>query len=249
MKFEESKEKFENEIKRYVNKKDNDYFMRYLIEDHTKSLRNRNILNMRNVTDLEESDFEKITDSFFDSSKNVVDDIINLEWNRQIRGYWEDKLKLLELYTSPLKRIDPNMNPMNVYNQVNSLKIKIQRRLLIMKFKYSKSEQKHDLADGTKRNYKNLRFYWIHDDGLERRSISKHVSFEESDIDRVITPSLRDSGYTIYSKTRNNILIVGYGNSRYAVKLNYKENVNEDEFFHIFYFNELLSMFNKIYKQ
>lgn len=249
MKLEESKEKFEKEIKRFSNKKDNDYFIRFLMENRTKDISYKNILDIRNVNNLDMFEIDEISDDFFENSKNVVDDIFTLERKKHQFGYWEDKLKLLELYTRPLTRNFLNSNPMTIYNEVNSLKIKIERRLLILDFKYSKSEQKHELADGTKKNYNILRGYWIHDDGIKRRSISKNVSFEESVIDDVIRRSFHQSDYTIYPKKKNNILIVGYGDSKYAVKINFKENVNEDDFFRIVYFNELVSMFNKIYKQ
>lgn len=249
MKLEESKEKFENEIKKNITKKENDYFIRFLMKDHTKDISYKNILDIRNVSNLDMFEIEEISGDFFENPKNVVDDIFTLERKKHEFGYWEDKLKLLQLYTRPLSRDYLNLNPMTIYNEVNSLKIKIDRRLLILDFKYSKSEQKHELADGTKKNYNILRGYWIHDDGNRYRSISKNVSFEESVIDDVIRRSFHNSGYTIYPKKRNNIWIVGYGESKYVVKINFKENVNKDDFFRIVYFNELVSMFNKIYKQ
>lgn len=249
MKLEELKEKFEKEIKRFSNKGQSDYFLRFLMEDHISDIKYKNMLKTININKLDLFEVDEITDSFIENSKNVVDDILSLEWKKHQIGYWEDKLKLLELYTSPLRRSNLNLNPMTIYNELNSLKIKIERRLLIIDFKYSKSEQKHSLSDGTKKNYNIIRGYWIHDDGFKRRSISKNVSFDESVIDDVIRRSFHNSDYTIYPKKRNNIWIVGYGDSKYAVKINFKENVNEDDFFRIVYFNELVNMFNKIYKQ
>lgn len=200
--------------------------------------------------------------NIIDESLKTVDDLWNasvynrydpfyIEWENHIKGYWEDKIDLLEKYTIPV--MNAQMTPFEVSLFLNGLLNKIEKRVLIINFVFSTYEQIQERVGSEPVVYKFIRTYWINKHGDKVRMITKHLGtkFEEKLVEIgkmfsnrgfIVSQNVRLFKDDVQTKTYD--LVIERENARYVVDLKFEEN----DFNYFLILNELLNKFKEDYK-
>lgn len=200
--------------------------------------------------------------NIIDESLKTVDDLWNAsvynqydpfykEWENHIKGYWEDKLDLLEKYTNPI--MNAQMTPFEVSLFLNGLLNKIEKRVLIINFVYSTYEQIQERVGHEPVVYKFIRTYWINKHGDKVRMITKHLGTKFDEKTAEIGKMFTNRGFIVSQNVRlhkNDGQIITYDlviereKARYVVDINFEI----DDFNYLLILNELLNKFKEDYK-
>lgn len=229
-------------------KKDNIY--KVLEKDHTSQVVYFDKIKLKvlpyNIVD----NSLKTADELWSSSYYKQYDPIYIEWENHIKGYWEDKLELLEKYTKPIE--DSQMTPYEVNLYINGLLNKIEKRVLILNFDYSIYIQEQHRELGEPKKYEFIRTYWINKYGDKVRMITKHLGNKFVEKASEIGKMFSNRGFIVSQNVRifrvnNQVttydLVLERENSRFVVDLKF----NVEEFNSLLILNELLSKFKEDY--
>jgi hypothetical protein len=173
-------------------------------------------------------------------------DVYLSEWEKHYEGYWNDKLRLLEEYLQP---VGTGKTPLEIYNQLNDLMIKIERRSLLLVPDPKSVEQKHTRISGMEKDYLFLRNYWVDEDGVKKRMISKHVGEKYQNIEQEVMDMFHHKGYGVIRDYRSEKgfsydVVIQRGDMKTVVEI---KMVNKDIFNQLFMFDELLKKFQEQY--
>ena len=173
-------------------------------------------------------------------------DIYLVDWLNHLEGYWQDKLSLLEEYLHPF---DYLKSPVEIYNQLNDLMIKIERRGLLLSPDPKEVEQKHTRISGMEKDYTFLRNYWVDNEGIKKRMISKHVGDKYQNIEQEVMNMFHFKEYGVIREFRSEKghsydVVIQRGDMKTVVEI---KMVNKDKFKQLFMFDELMKRFNEDY--
>lgn len=173
-------------------------------------------------------------------------DIYLVDWYKHLEGYWMDKLSLLEEYLRP---VDNLKTPLEIYNHLNDLMIKIERRGLLLTPDPKEVEQKHTRISGMEKDYKFLRNYWVDDDGFKKRMISKHVGEKYLRIQEELMNLIHYKGYGVIREFRSEKgngydVVIQREDMKTVIEI---KMINKEIFNQLFMFDELLKKFNEDY--
>lgn len=133
--------------------------------------------------------------------------------------------------------------------------IKIGRRRFLLdplpKYPNNIVEQKQKRLDGSEKDYKFIRSYWIDDDGEKKRMIARHIGYRFTQLEKEIADLFYNRGFAVHRGYRS-----GKGNTydmmveRDGMKTVVEvKMVNENTFNDLFVFDELQKRFNQDYAQ
>lgn len=229
----------------------NDNIYKFLEKDHTSKAVYSDKIRLKvlpyNILD----NSLKTADELWKSSDYKQYDPIYTEWENHIKGYWEDKLDLLEKYTNPV--MNAHISPFEVSLYINGLLTKIEKRVLIINFVFSTYEQIQQRVGSEPVVYKFIRTYWINKHGDKVRMITKHLGnkFDEkiseigkmfSNRDFIVSQNVRLFKDDDQIKTYD--LVIEREKARYVVDIKLEEN----DFNYLLILNELLLKFKEDYK-
>lgn len=190
----------------------------------------------------DKKEFEKYFDPKYD--------IINVDWNHHHNDYWKDILQLLKDYQ---KVHAVNDSPLGIFNAQSDQMTKIGRRrfLLDPEPKYPKNivEQKQKRLDGSEKEYKFIRVYWIDNDGKKNRMIARHIGYRFTQLEKEIADLFYNRGFAVhrgYRSGKGNIydMMVERDGMKTVVEV---KMVTENTFNDLFVFDELQKRFNQDY--
>lgn len=179
-------------------------------------------------------------------------DIFWQEWNNHHHEYWKDIHKLLEDYQ---KVRTVNDSPLGIYNAQSDQMIKIgQRRFLLdPEPKYPKNivEQKQKRLDGSEKDYKFIRAYWIDSDGAKKRMIARHIGNRYLQLEKEIADLFYNRGFAVHRNYRSNHgnfydMVIEREGMKTVVEV---KMIGEDSFYDLFLFDELQKRFNQDYQR
>ena len=173
-------------------------------------------------------------------------DVFVQEWTTHVKRYWEDKLLLLEEYTKPINQL---ASPMEVFNKLSEIMIKIERRSILLKPELKIVTQKHSRLSGDQRDYKVLRAYWVDNRGEMKRLISRHIGDRYNNLEKEITDIFYNRGFAPlrnYKSDNGNRydLVIERDRMKSVVEI---KLVNADVFNQLFLFDELSKRFKQDY--
>jgi hypothetical protein len=177
-------------------------------------------------------------------------DIFWQEWNYHHNEYWKDILQLLEDYQNAHFE---NSSPLEVFNKISDGMIKIGRRRLLLdplpKYPYNIVEQKQKRLDGSEKDYRFVRCYWIDDDGEKKRMIARHVGFRFTQLEKEIADLFYYRGFAVHREYRSEKgnsydLMIERAGMKTVVEV---KMVKENAFNDLFVFDELQKRFNQDY--
>jgi hypothetical protein len=113
-------------------------------------------------------------------------------WEYHFKGYWRDKLLLLEKYFS-LSNGGKSIIENN--NELFNLMYKIEKRAILLNPNPKQFDIKQKRLCGDEVYYKFIRSYWIDDKGNKKRLIARHIGFKEKDMIKTIETIFYDRGY------------------------------------------------------
>lgn len=186
----------------------------------------------------DENEYKKYSDPKYD--------VYRMEWEKHLEGYWKDKLQLLEDYLTP---VNNNDSPMEIYNRLNDLMIKIEKRSLLLTPEPKLVEQKHTRVSGQERDYIFVRTYWIDEDGSKKRMISRHIGERYENIHKEVMDLFHNKGFGVirdYKSGNGKIydVVIQRGDMKTVIEI---KMVNKDIFTNLFLFDELLKKFEEEY--
>ena len=178
-------------------------------------------------------------------------DIFWQEWNYHHNDYWKDILQLLEDYQNEHFE---NKSPLEVFNKISDGMIKIGRRRLLLdplpKYPYNIVEQKQKRLDGSEKDYRFVRCYWIDDDGEKKRMIARHIGYRFTQLEKEIGDLFYNRGFAVHRQYRSKKgnkydLVIERAGMRTVVEIN--TDKKELTFNDLFVFDELQKRFNQDY--
>lgn len=191
----------------------------------------------------DKKEFEK----YFDPNN----DIFNLERMQHYHGYLGDILNLIEDY----QKISPLYDsPLGTFNTMSDKMIKIGRRrfLLDPQPKYPKNivEQKQKRLDGSEKDYKFSRVYYIDDDGSKKRMIARHISDRYLRVEQEIADLFHHRGFAVHREYRSANgkpydMVIERAGMKIVVEV---KKIGEGTFNDLFIFDELQKRFNQDYQ-
>ena len=245
----ELKTKIEDRLSEYKSViRDNDPVIKFIRKDHIGKFHFSSGLRMLPIELVEkygsiilqdEREYKK----YFDPSY----DVYLVEWQKQVEGYWRDKLLLLETYLTP---INETRSPLETYNHLNDLMIKIEKRSILLTPDPTKIvDQIHTRISGQAKDYKFIRSYWIDDDGNKKRMIARHIGDKFLQLEKEVMELFLKRGFGVIPNYR---LPDG---SKYDLVLQREEMktvveikmINTKSFTNLFLFDELLKKFEEEY--
>jgi len=177
-------------------------------------------------------------------------DVFLSEWEFHYGEFWKDLLHLLEVYQ---KADTFNQSPLAIFNDLSDLMIKIERRSLVLnpEPKYPKNivEQKQKRLDGSQKNYKFLRVYWIDEDGSKKRMVARHIGNRYDQVEKEVADLFHNRGFAVhreYKSTQGKIydMVIEREGMKTAVEV---KMINENTFYDLFLFDELQKRFKDEY--
>lgn len=177
-------------------------------------------------------------------------DIFYQEWSFHYEEFGNDLLNLLDEYQN-VKTF--NQSPNEIFNGISDLMIKCERRSLLLnpEPKYDKYivEQKQKRLDGSEKNYKFLRVYWIDTDGTKKRMVARHIGNRYDQVEKEVADLFHNRGFAVhrgYRSPQGNIydMVVEREGMKTAVEV---KKIKEDTFYDLFLFDELQKRFKEEY--
>jgi len=200
---------------------------------------------------VEKKGIESLKDKMeFDKLFKPEYDVFINEWESHYAEFWKDILHLLEVYQ---KADTFNQSPLAIFNEISDLIIKCERRSLLLnpepKFPKNIVEQKQRRLDGSEKNYKFLRVYWIDDDGTKKRMIARHIGNRYDQVEKEVADLFHNRGFAVhreYKPTQGIIydMVIEREGMRTAVEV---KRIKEDTFYDLFIFDELQKRFKEEY--
>ncbi len=119
-------------------------------------------------------------------------DVFLQEWEKQYESYWMDRLQLIEYYLNPREN---NLSPFEEFNRLSDQMIKIEKRSLLLKPDPKTVEEKQTRLNGSEKDYKFIRSYWIDEKGEKKRMIARHIGYRYLQIEKEIGDLFHDRGF------------------------------------------------------
>ena len=244
MKIEDCKNIFEQKFNQVnFDKVSTDSVYKFLSINHVKDVCYSTILRMvpfepAKISELEQS-------AVFNKLYDIKYDIFYLEWEKHLLAYWNEKMELLNMYTSKVNSAE--ITPMQIYKELNKLMIKIEKRSLIVNNEFSIVDQKHRRENGNVKDYILLRANWISDTGQKSRLINRQVANKFQNLEQEVIKVFHNKGFNVeFNNSSNNQkfdFIINRGNMKIAVDI----KINNISFYKFFMFNEFINQFESEY--
>lgn len=243
MKIQEIKKTYDDKLvqfglKQEKSENNNDYILQILNKDHTE--------DAKSYHEKIKMDIRHPSMTYNSYSQDELDryDEFYIEWESQVIKYWEDKLELLRKYV----QVDEEpKSPMVIINELNQLAIKILKRSFVIQLEYTKGIQKNK-----DKSYPFIRANWINDDGIKERMIHFNITKIDEYREKLIETMFDDKGYRMIqiSKMRNEEDVIN--SFTFVFKREKDERIvkisnDDDTFYGLFIFIELLKKFNAEY--
>lgn len=173
-------------------------------------------------------------------------DVILQEWDKHYNGFWKDCVDLLWEYQKP---ISDSISPMEIYNRMDDMMIRIERRALILNPKSEIIEQKQTRLSGDQKNYLFIRTYWVDDKGQKKRMIARHIGERYTRLEREVADLFHNRGFAVHREYRSPQgyiydLVIEREGMKTVVEV---KMVNEEIFNNLFLFDELDKRFKEDY--
>lgn len=244
MKIQDIKKTYDDKLVQFGLKQEksecnNDYILQILNKDHTKDSNYHKKIKM----DIRHPSM--MINSYSPDELERYDEFF-IEWENQVIKYWEDKLELLRNYV----QVDEEpKSPMVIFNELNQLAIKILKRSFVIQLEYTKGIQKNK-----DKSYPFIRANWINDDGIKERMIHFNITKIDEYREKQIETMFDDKGYRMIEikKMRNEEDVVN--SFRFCIRREKDERIvdftnDDDTFYGLFIFLELLNKFNAEYPE
>lgn len=173
-------------------------------------------------------------------------DVFQEIWNKHYQEYEKDRKELCELY---LNGKCDGLTPLEIYNKLNDLMIKIERRSLVLAPQWGSATQKHTRQSGNEANYKFLRATWVDDDGKRKRMLNRLVGEKYGRLEREILDIFHNLKVTVrynYRVNQNIMLDAVIERDKQLIGVEIKE-IDEKTFDSVFVFDELVKRFKEDY--
>lgn len=172
-------------------------------------------------------------------------------WYSHFILYWKDKVELLKKYTGQVEELK---SPLEIYNDINDLMIKIERRSCLLNPEPRYVEQKHQRVSGDTKEYKFIRSYWVDDNGHKKRMISRMVGNKFNHLEEEVGNLFHSLQFAVHRSYRyvsgdsSTVfdLVIERENYKLVIELKDTKN-NESKFNSLFMFDELLNRFREEY--
>jgi len=173
-------------------------------------------------------------------------DVIIQDWNNHYDGFWKDCLYLLQEYQRP---ISDQISPMEIYNRMDDLMIRIERRELLLNPKVETVEQKQTRLSGDQKNYTFIRAYWVDEKGKRKRMVARHIGERYTRLEKEVADLFHNRGFAVhreYRSPQNHIydLVIEREGMKTVVEV---KMVNKEIFNKLFLFDELDRRFREDY--
>jgi len=173
-------------------------------------------------------------------------DVILKEWNNHFNRFWKDCLYLLQEYQKP---ISDSISPMEIYNRMDDLMIRIERRALLLNPKGEIVEQKQTRLSGDQKNYKFIRAYWVDEKGKKKRMVARHIGERYTRLEKEVSDLFYNRGFAVhreYRSPQNHIydLVIEREGMKTVVEV---KMVDKEIFNNLFLFDELDRRFREDY--
>lgn len=173
-------------------------------------------------------------------------DVILQEWDKHYNGFWKDCVDLLREYQKP---ISDSISPMEIYNRMDDMMIRIERRALLLNPRSEIIEQKQTRLSGDQKNYLFIRTYWVDDKGQKKRMIARHIGERYTRLEREVADLFHNRGFAVHREYRSPQgyiydLVIEREGMKTVVEV---KMVNEEIFNNLFLFDELDKRFKEDY--
>jgi len=191
----------------------------------------------------DEREFERLIKSTYD--------VFRTEWDYHHKEFWKDIVQLLEVYQKENSTI---LSPFEIFNNESDLMIKIERRSLLLnpepKSPKNIVEQKQKRLDGSEKDYRFIRAYWIDSDGSKKRMIARHIGYRYTQVEKEIADLFHNRGFAVHRNYRPDLnhsydMVIEREGMKTVVEV---KMIDENIFNDLFLFDELQKRFNQDYK-
>lgn len=225
----------------------NDPVIKFLKLDHINENKFKHNLRMLPLELVENYGAKVLHDEeLYNKSYRPEFDIFQQLWDKHYLENEEDRVELYEMYVN--SKCDGN-TPIEMYNRLNDLMIKIERRSLMLGPQWTHVIQKHKRQSGNERDYKFVRAHWVDDNGQKKRMINRLVGEKHERLEEEIGMLFHNMGFAVhrhYKMNQNAILDMVIEREKQKIAVEIKE-IDEDTFDSIFVFDELVKRFNEDY--
>ncbi len=177
-------------------------------------------------------------------------DVFNKEWQFHYSEFWKDILNLLDAYQ---KADTIDRSPFESFNYISDLMIKCERRALLLNIEPKHSNrivmQKQKRLDGSEKQYKFLRAYWIDTDGSKKRMDMRLIGDRYSQVEKEVADLFHNRGFAVHRQYRSPQgnkydMVIEREGMKTAVEV---KRIKEDTFYDLFLFDELQKKFKDEY--
>jgi hypothetical protein len=177
-------------------------------------------------------------------------DVFFNEWEFHYNEFWKDLLHLLELYQM---KSTFDLSPFEIFNNFSDHMIRIERRSLLLnplpKYPNNIVEQKQKRLDGSEKDYKFIRVYWIDTDGTKKRMVARHIGNRYAQVEKEVADLFHNRGFAVHREYRSNQgyfydMVIERGGMKTAVEV---KKIDESTFYDLFLFDELQKRFREEY--
>lgn len=225
----------------------NDQVVRFLKIDHISENKFKHNLRMLPLELVENHGIKILQDAeLYKKYYRPEFDIFQQIWDKQFQEYENDRLELYEMYVN--NKCDGN-TPLETYNKLNDLMIKIERRSLMLGPQWKPVIQKHKRLSGDEKDYEFARAHWVDNKGQKKRMINRLVGEKHERLEEEVALLFFRMGYAPhrnYEISKNALLdlVIEREKQKIAVEI---KLIDKDIFNNIFIFDELVKRFNEDY--
>lgn len=173
-------------------------------------------------------------------------DVFQQIWDKHYLGYENDRVELYEMYMN--SKCD-GITPHEIYNRLNDLMIKIERRSLMLGPQWKPVVQKHKRQSGDERDYEFARAHWVDDKGQKKRMINRLVGEKHERLEEEVALLFHRMGFAVHrgykiSTSTQLDIVIERDKQKTAIEI---KQLDKDLFNNIFIFDELVKRFEEDY--
>jgi len=225
----------------------NDQVVKFLMIDHISENKFKHNLRMLPLELVDNYGPKILRDAeYYKKYYKPEFDIFQQVWDKHFQDYEKDRIELYEMY---MYSQNEGNTPIEIYNKLNDLMIKIERRSLMLGPQWKPVTQKHKRQSGDEKDYEFARAHWVDDKGQKKRMINRLVGEKHERLEEEVALLFFRMGFAPhrnYQISENVLLdlVIEREKQKIAVEI---KLIDKDDFTRIFIFDELVKRFNEDY--
>ncbi len=225
----------------------NDPVVKFLKLDHISENKFKHNLRMLPLELVEEYGPRILQDAqLYNKYYKSEYDVFQQIWDKHFQEYERDRIELYEMYM--YSQCDEN-TPLETYNKLNDLMIKIERRSLMLGPQWKPVIQKHKRQSGDERDYEFARAHWVDGKGQKKRMINRLVGEKHERLEEEVALLFHRMGFAVHrgyeiSKGIQLDMVIEREKQKTVIEI---KQVDKDLFNNIFIFDELVKRFEEEY--